>query len=103
MSDKSRTAYALLGFFLGVFGVHNFYAGYTGRGVADIFCSFLLSPFLVQINTGIEILTTTKDRKGNLLQGGSALPIVLGILLIIGNLLLLGLIILIFFGALALS
>lgn len=103
MSEKSRITYALLGFFFGFIGVHNFYAGYSGRGVADIFCSILLSPLLVQINTGIELLTTTKDRQGNVMPGGSVLPTVLGILLIVGNLFLLGLIILIFCGALALS
>jgi TM2 domain-containing membrane protein YozV len=33
---KSRTAYILLGIFLGIFGVHNFYAGYTGRGAIQL-------------------------------------------------------------------
>jgi hypothetical protein len=31
---KSRVAYVLLGLFLGGLGIHNFYAGYTGKAVA---------------------------------------------------------------------
>ena len=31
--QKSKIAAGLLGIFLGVFGVHNFYLGFTGRGV----------------------------------------------------------------------
>jgi TM2 domain-containing membrane protein YozV len=34
--NKSRVTYALLGFFLGFFGVHNFYAGYARRGVFQL-------------------------------------------------------------------
>lgn len=33
-TDKSALVYALLAFFLGVWGVHKFYAGRTGEGVA---------------------------------------------------------------------
>lgn len=34
---KSRLAAGLLGIFLGGLGIHNFYLGNTGRGVAQIF------------------------------------------------------------------
>ena len=33
---KSKVAAALLAFFLGVFGVHNFYLGYTNKAVAQL-------------------------------------------------------------------
>ena len=33
-TDKSALVYALLAFFLGMWGVHKFYAGRTGEGVA---------------------------------------------------------------------
>ena len=34
--QKSRIAAALLAFFLGVFGAHNFYLGHTSRGVTQL-------------------------------------------------------------------
>ena len=36
MSDKSKMAAGLLGVFLGAWGVHRFYLGYTGIGIAQI-------------------------------------------------------------------
>ena len=38
----SRLTYILLALFLGGLGVHNFYAGYTGRGVAQLLITILL-------------------------------------------------------------
>ncbi len=35
-SPKSKVAAGLLGIFLGSFGVHNFYLGYTGKAVAQL-------------------------------------------------------------------
>jgi TM2 domain-containing membrane protein YozV len=39
---KSRTTYIVLGIFLGALGVHNFYAGYTGRAMGQL-CLTLLA------------------------------------------------------------
>lgn len=39
-AQKSKLAAALFGIFLGGFGVHNFYLGYIGKGVAQIILSF---------------------------------------------------------------
>lgn len=36
VSDKSKMAAGLLGVFLGAWGVHRFYLGYTGIGIAQI-------------------------------------------------------------------
>jgi TM2 domain-containing membrane protein YozV len=36
MSDKSKMTAGLLGIFLGGFGVHNFYLGYTNKAVIQI-------------------------------------------------------------------
>ena len=33
---KSKMAAGLLGIFLGAFGVHNFYLGYTGKAIAQL-------------------------------------------------------------------
>lgn len=72
---KSKLAAGLLGIFLGVFGVHNFYLGYTGKAVAQLLITLLscsvLSPIsaLWGIIEGILILcgNIDKDANGNLL------------------------------------
>ncbi len=63
---KSRVAYMLLGFFLGVLGIHNFYARYVGRAIAQLLFSlatgWLLFPLVgVWIWALIEIFTVKKD------------------------------------------
>jgi len=40
---KSRLVAGLLGIFLGGFGVHNFYLGYTNRGIAQLVLSIFTS------------------------------------------------------------
>lgn len=50
--DKKRITYILLGAFLGCFGVHNFYAGYTGRAIAQLLITLLLGV----ITGGLAIL-----------------------------------------------
>ncbi len=37
--QKSKLAAGLLGIFLGGLGIHNFYLGYTGKAIAQIFLS----------------------------------------------------------------
>lgn len=41
---KSKLAYLLLAIFLGEFGVHNFYAGYTNNGVIQLLVSLVGGP-----------------------------------------------------------
>ena len=36
-SEKNKLVAGLLGIFLGAYGVHNFYLGYVGKGIAQIF------------------------------------------------------------------
>ncbi len=72
---KSKIAAGLLGIFLGAFGVHNFYLGYTGKAVAQLLISLLSCGFLAFASSiwglveGIMILTGSIDRDadGNLL------------------------------------
>jgi len=49
---KSKVAAALLAFFLGCLGIHNFYLGYTGRGLAQLLITVLTLGYGV-IVTGI--------------------------------------------------
>lgn len=63
---KSKMAAGLLGIFLGGFGVHNFYLGYTGKGVAQIilncFCGIGAIWGFIE---GILILAGNIDRDAN--------------------------------------
>lgn len=88
-SDKSRNTFALLGFFLGCLGIHYFYIGKIGNGIASILANFLCSTPVVIFFVGIELLTTTSDKQGLPLQDkDSPVPLVLGILMIVGGILL---------------
>lgn len=70
---KSKMAAGLLGIFLGCFGVHNFYLGYTGKAVAQLLISvlscFILSPIsgIWGLIEGILLLTGSinVDAEGN--------------------------------------
>ena len=64
---KTRVIFVLLGIFLGVFGVHNFYAGYVKKGSIQL-CVTLLSCFYGAVVSWIwaiiEICTVNKDAEG---------------------------------------
>ena len=69
---KTRTAFVLLGLFLGGLGIHNFYAGYTGRAVSQllitIFTFWLIVPIIiVGIWVLIEVCVVTEDASGQIL------------------------------------
>lgn len=67
LPPKSRTAYVLLGIFLGTLGIHNFYAGYSGRGIAQLLLSVLSCGYLSLISwiwAIVEICVTTRDGRG---------------------------------------
>ena len=73
---KSKMAAGLLGIFLGSFGVHNFYLGYTGKAIAQLLISLLSCGILAFISgiwglvEGIMILTGSinTDANGNPLK-----------------------------------
>lgn len=57
-SGKSQSAAALLCFFLGGIGVHDFYLGYTGKGILQIFLTLLFGiGIILVIIDFIRILT----------------------------------------------
>lgn len=70
---KSKIAAGLLGIFLGCFGVHNFYLGYTGKAIAQLLITLLSCGFLSFVSAiwglieGILILTGSinVDAQGN--------------------------------------
>ena len=71
--SKTRGAYIILGVLLGVFGVHNFYAGYYGRGAVQLFITLAagwfygLGAIFVAIWVIYELFTVTADAQGNFL------------------------------------
>ena len=72
-AGKSKIIAALLGIFLVVFGVHNFYLGYTGKAVAQLLITVLtcglgaIASEIWGIVEGIMILTGSinTDAEGN--------------------------------------
>jgi TM2 domain-containing membrane protein YozV len=66
-THKSRTSYIVLGIFLGALGVHNFYAGYTGRAVGQLCLTVLTLGYLGIVSwiwAIIEICIVEKDSTG---------------------------------------
>lgn len=66
---KSRVIYILLAFFLGMFGVHNFYAGRNKQGVIQLLLTcltfWLVVPLIaVWIWTVVEMITVERDARG---------------------------------------
>jgi TM2 domain-containing membrane protein YozV len=66
---KSRIAYILLGIFLGSLGIHNFYAGYTGKAVTQLLLFiFLFWTIVVPLGLWIwmiyEVITVENDADG---------------------------------------
>lgn len=76
LSDKSKLAAGLLGILIGGLGVHNFYLGFTGKGVAQLLLSLLSFGLLSWVSAiwglieGIMILVDSnpKDAKGKKLR-----------------------------------
>ena len=70
-AQKSKIAAGLLGIFLGSFGVHNFYLGYTGKAIAQLLITLLTCGFGAFVSSiwglieGILILTGSINVDGN--------------------------------------
>ena len=65
-APKNRSTYILLAVFFGGLGIHNFYAGYTGRGIAQLLILLLtgwliLPAVAVFIWVLVEICIITRD------------------------------------------
>ena len=64
---KSRLAYILLALFLGCFGIHNFYAGYKGKGLIQLLITAISFGWLSVVSwiwAIIDIITVTRDKNG---------------------------------------
>jgi len=66
---RNRAIYILLALFLGIFGAHNFYAGYQGRAICQLLITLLLGWLLIGVMiTGlwalVEMITVETDASG---------------------------------------
>jgi TM2 domain-containing membrane protein YozV len=72
LDQKSKVAAGVLGILLGCFGVHNFYLGFTGKGVAQLLITLLTCGYGALISgvwgliEGVMILTggINRDSRG---------------------------------------
>jgi TM2 domain-containing membrane protein YozV len=72
IAGKSRGYFIILGVLLGLFGIHNFYAGYYGKGVLQLLITITWGMIYIGIIiTGtwvlIDLLTVRHDADGNLM------------------------------------
>lgn len=79
LGAKSGTAYVLLAWFLGIFGAHNFYAGYTKRAIVQILITlfsgifFFIPIVIVQIWALGDMCLIDKDADGTPFYGDKIL------------------------------
>lgn len=81
--SKSGIAYALLAWFLGIFGAHNFYAGYTKRAIVQLLLTvfswmLLFIPLIVvQIWALVDMCLINKDAQGHPFHGDKVLILII--------------------------
>lgn len=68
-NPKSKQAYLILAIFLGGLGIHNFYAGYTGKAIVQllltlILCETIIIPIGIWIWALVEGFTVDQDANG---------------------------------------
>ncbi len=62
---KSRGVYIILGLLLGLLGIHNFYAGYHGRGAIQLIMTLtVIGTIITALWALIEVLTVVEDASG---------------------------------------
>jgi TM2 domain-containing membrane protein YozV len=67
VAPKSRVAYVVLAIFLGMLGLHNFYAGYTKKAVIQLLITVLtlgLGGWISWIWAIVDLCTVTRDAPG---------------------------------------
>lgn len=63
----NKLAYCILAFFLGGIGIHKFYAGKTGTGIAYLLFCWTGIPVFVSLIDFIVGLTKKADANGNII------------------------------------
>ena len=86
---KSQLAYCLLAFFLGIFGIHNFYVGRWKRGLAQLLLTLLtlfMGVLVTHLWAVINIFAIHTDGKGKEFEPCKTAKYICGILGILGYL-----------------
>ena len=64
-SDKSRLTYIIIALFLGAWGIHNFYAGHSGRGIIQLILGLTLIGCCITVPWCIlDMICTKRDGYG---------------------------------------
>lgn len=64
---KMKAVYVVMGFFLGAIGIHNFYAGYKRRAIAQLLITVLSFGYLLLVSwiwAIVEIIIVNDDASG---------------------------------------
>lgn len=72
---KSKITAGLLGIFLGAFGVHNFYLGYTSKAVVQLLLSVLSCGTLAAVSEIWGVIEGIMILCGSIKQDGKGLPL----------------------------
>ena len=59
---KNKTTAALFAIFLGGIGVHKFYLGQAGSGIAHLLICWTFIPLLLGVVQGINLLSMSQDQ-----------------------------------------
>ena len=73
--QKSKIAAGLLGIFLGAFGVHNFYLGYTGKAVAQLLITLLSCFFFSAVSSIWGLIEGIMILCGSIIVDGTGIPL----------------------------
>lgn len=73
--QKSKIAAGLLGIFLGCFGVHNFYLGYTGKAVAQLLLTLLSCGVLAVVSGIWSFIEAIMILVGSINVDGNGIPL----------------------------
>jgi TM2 domain-containing membrane protein YozV len=71
-AGKNRGLFIVLGILLGLFGIHNFYAGYYGKGALQLLITITwgmiyMGIIITSIWVLIDLLTVRQDAEGNVM------------------------------------
>ena len=72
---KSKVAAALLAFFLGSFGIHNFYLGYNSKGLAQLLLTVLTCGYGAIITWPWALIEFILLLTGGIARDGKGVPL----------------------------